>query len=72
MDINALLPIFRSIEQCETNEWNHPHRGHVRWWELINGDITRTTGITLGIAELPVGVQPPIRGHSHDSEEVYV
>ena len=65
-------PIFRCVEDCETQEWNHPHRGHVKWWELINGDITSTTGLTMGIAEVPVGAPSPKRGHTHDAEEVYV
>jgi hypothetical protein len=65
-------PVFRCVEHCETQEWNHPLRGHVKWWELINGDMTPTTGITMGIAEVPVGALPPRRGHTHDAEEVYV
>ncbi len=65
-------PVVRYVEDCETQEWNHPLRGHVKWWELINGDTTSTTGITMGIAEVPVGALPPRRGHTHDAEEVYV
>jgi hypothetical protein len=64
--------VFRCVADCETQEWNHPLRGQVKWWELINGDTTSTTGITMGIAEVPVGAPPPRRGHTHDAEEVYV
>ena len=62
--------VFRTVADCETQEWNHPLRGQVKWWELINGDITPTTGITMGIAEVPVGAPPPQRGHTHNAEEV--
>ena len=71
MNENKPKPIFRCVENCETQEWNHPHRGYVKWWELINGDMMPTTGITIGIAEVPVGVSSPKRGHTHDAEEVY-
>ncbi|CAF2095299.1 unnamed protein product [Rotaria magnacalcarata] len=71
MNEHSLKPVFRCIEDCETQEWDHPLRGQVKWWELINGDITSTTDITMGIAEVPVGSLPPKRGHTHDAEEVY-
>ena len=62
--------LFRTIDDCEVQEWNSSLHGQVKWWELINGDITPTTGITMGIAEVPVGAARPSRGHSHDAEEV--
>ncbi|CAF1507841.1 unnamed protein product [Rotaria magnacalcarata] len=71
MNEHSLKPVFRCIEDCETQEWDHPLRGQVKWWELINGDITSTTGITMGIAEVPVGSLSPKRGHTHNAEEVY-
>ncbi|CAF1000160.1 unnamed protein product [Rotaria sp. Silwood1] len=72
MDEHKPKPVFRCVDDCETQEWNHPKRGYVKWWELINGDITSTTGLTMGIAEVPVGAPPTKRGHTHDAEEVYV
>ncbi|CAF2374999.1 unnamed protein product [Rotaria sp. Silwood2] len=72
MDEHKPKPIFRHVEDCETQEWNHPQRSYVKWWELINGDITSTTGIMMGIADVPVGAPSPKRGHTHDAEEVYV
>lgn len=70
MSENKPKPVFRCVDDCETQEWNHPIRGAVKWWELINGDQTETTGITMGIAEVPVGSLYPKRGHTHDAEEV--
>lgn len=62
--------VFRTVDDCETQGWNDPVQGEVKWWELINGDITPTTGITMGIAEVPVGDSRPQHGHMQDAEEV--
>lgn len=53
------------------NEWNSSSRGAVRWWELIGGDTMPTKELVVGIAEVPVGVQRPSRGHTHEPAEVY-
>lgn len=53
------------------NEWNSRSRGAVRWWELIGGDTMPTKELVVGIAEVPVGVQRPSRGHTHEPAEVY-
>ncbi|CAF0924847.1 unnamed protein product [Rotaria sp. Silwood1] len=63
--------IFRRVEDCETEESNHPLAGYFRWWALINGDITSTTGLTMGIAEAPIEAPRPKRGYTNDAEEVY-
>lgn len=62
--------IFRSTQDSEMQEWNHPTRGQVKWWDLINGDIMPTNSITMGLAEVPVNSLCPKRGHTHDAEEV--
>ena len=62
-------PIFRRVEDCDMEEVSHPLVGYIRWWALINGDITATTGIIMGIAEAPVEAPRPIRGYMSDAEE---
>ena len=63
-------PVFRRVEDCETQEANRPLAGSFRWWALINGEVTSTTGITMGIAEALAGALRPIRGYTHDVEVV--
>lgn len=59
--------IFRRTEDCETESWP----GIVDWWTLFSGDRTNTSGLTVGVAEIPVGTPEPQRGHMHAQAEVY-
>jgi mannose-6-phosphate isomerase-like protein (cupin superfamily) len=64
--------VFRRREDCETESWRDPVSGHVDWWTLFSSDRTQTQGLTVGIADIPVGAPRPARGHLHDQAEVYV
>jgi mannose-6-phosphate isomerase-like protein (cupin superfamily) len=64
--------IFRRIDDCETESWRDSVTGHVDWWTLFSSDRTNTHGLTVGIADIPVGAPRPARGHLHEQAEVYV
>ena len=64
--------VFRRMSDCATESWRDPVSGHVDWWTLFSSDRTNTTGLTVGIADIPVGAPRPARGHLHDQAEVYV
>ena len=64
--------VFRRREDCETESWRDPVSGHVDWWTLFSSDRTQTQGLTVGIADIPVGAPRPARGHLHEQAEVYV
>ena len=63
--------VFRRAADCETESWRSEDRGHVDWWTLFSADRTETTGLTVGVAEIPVGAPRPERGHLHSQAEVY-
>lgn len=63
--------VFRRTDDCETEAWRDPDTGHVDWWTLFSSDRTATSGLTVGIAEIPVGAPEPPRGHQHSHAEVY-
>jgi quercetin dioxygenase-like cupin family protein len=44
-------------------------RGRVWWKTLISGGLTRSSGLTLGVARLPPGAL--LRRHRHEQAEVY-
>ncbi|MGA0784878.1 MAG: cupin domain-containing protein [Ilumatobacteraceae bacterium] len=64
-------PVITRVGNVPVNEWNSSSRGAVRWRELIGGDTMPTKELVVGIAEVPVGVQRPSRGHTHEPAEVY-
>lgn len=63
--------VFRRVSDCETESWRDEVTGHVDWWTLFSADRTPTCGLTVGIAEVPVGAPRPPRGHTHEQQEVY-
>ena len=63
--------VFRRTSDCETESWRDEVTGHVDWWTLFSADRTPTCGLTVGIAEVPVGAPRPPRGHTHEQLEVY-
>ena len=63
--------VFRRASDCETESWRDEVTGHVDWWTLFSADRTPTCGLTVGIAEVPVGAPRPPRGHTHEQQEVY-
>ena len=64
--------VFRKVSDCETESWRDDVTGHVDWWTLFSADRTPTSGLTVGIADVPVGAPRPPRGHTHAQSEVYV
>lgn len=44
----------------------------VDWVTLFSADRTTTSGLVVGIAEIPVGAHRPTRGHHHPQAETYV
>ena len=63
--------VFRRPADCETESWRGDDTGHVDWWTLFSSDRTETSGLTVGLAEIPVGAPRPPRGHLHSQAEVY-
>ena len=63
--------VFRRTSDCETESWRDDVTGHVDWWTLFSADRTDTCGLTVGVAEVPVGAPRPARGHMHEKAEVY-
>lgn len=63
--------VFRRAGDCATESWRDDGTGHVDWWTLFSADRTATTGLTVGLAEIPVGAPRPPRGHLHSQAEVY-
>ena len=63
--------VFRRATDCETESWRSDQTGHVDWWTLFSADRTPTTGMTVGVAEIPVGAPRPERGHQHTQAELY-
>lgn len=63
--------VVRHPNDCETEEWTDSARGIVKWWTLVSGDRTPTSGLTAGLAEIPVGAPRQQRGHWHEHAELY-
>lgn len=63
--------VFRRASDCETESWRSPDTGFVDWWTLFSADRTDTTGMTVGVAEIPPGAPRPERGHLHTQAELY-
>lgn len=55
---------------CPIEQWDD-ERGNVQWRTLISGDRTATSGLTCGIATLPVGDALPFKLHRHSPVELY-
>lgn len=63
-----MAPLIKRIENCETESWASPP---VEWWTLFSADRTPTSELTVGIAHIPAGSLPPLRGHRHAPAELY-
>lgn len=66
-------PVVSQEADLEWETWDEdeiPERGLVFWKTLISKGVTRSEGLTLGVARLPPdGV---LREHRHSQEEVYL
>lgn len=63
--------VFRRASDCPTESWRSETTGFVDWWTVFSADRTDTTGMTVGVAEIPVGAPRPERGHQHTQAELY-
>ena len=64
-------PLVVHEHDVELERWDDPGRGPVVWRTLFSGDRTPTSGLTIGIAELPAGLSDPGPAHRHAPPEVY-
>ena len=68
-------PLYVDTTTLPTENRSVDGRTVVDWWTIFGGDAAPsapTTGIVMGIAEIPVDAHRPSRGHSHPHPEVYV
>lgn len=65
------VPLVINERDCDLEEWSDEVRGKVQWRTLLSGDRTSTSGLTCGVAELPVGSPESVTLHQHDPVEVY-
>ena len=65
-------PVIVHEQSVPLERWDDPARGPVTWRTLFSGDRTPTSGLTVGIAELPAGGPDPGPPHRHAPPEVYV
>jgi len=66
-------PIVSREADREWETWGEedvPKKGLVYWKTLISRGVTRSQGLTLGVASLPPG--GALREHRHTQEEVYL
>ena len=66
-------PIVSREADREWETWGEediPKKGLVFWKTLISRGVTRSQGLTLGVASLPPG--GALREHRHTQEEVYL
>jgi mannose-6-phosphate isomerase-like protein (cupin superfamily) len=63
--------VVRSVSDVEVERWDDPARGPVTWQTLLSGDRTPTSGLTVGIAELPAGSGHDDPPHRHEPPELY-
>ena len=66
-------PIVSREADREWETWGEediPRKGLVFWKTLISRGVTRSQGLTLGVASLPPG--GALREHRHTQEEVYL
>ncbi len=68
-----LGPIVSREEDREWETWDEedvPQKGLVYWKTLISKGVTRSEGLTLGVANLPPN--GALHEHRHKQEEVYL
>ncbi|MCO5065162.1 MAG: cupin domain-containing protein [Rhizobiaceae bacterium] len=63
-------PVVTNESEREREGWDDPARGRVSWYTLVSGDITPTSALSCGIAELEArtGILKP---HRHAPAELY-
>lgn len=64
-------PTIVHQDDCESEEWDDPIRGRVRFRTMLSGDRTPSEAITMGVAELGPGESRSLRLHRHEAPEAY-
>ena len=64
-------PVITHESQLETEAWDDPVRGKVKWWTLLSGDRTASERLTCGVAEIAPGRPDALSPHRHAEPEVY-
>lgn len=64
-------PVVTHEDDCETEAWDDPVRGKVKWWTLLSGDRTPSERLTCGVAEIEPGRPDTLSPHRHAEPEVY-
>jgi mannose-6-phosphate isomerase-like protein (cupin superfamily) len=62
-------PLVRRPDDLQTEEWDDPTRGRVRFATQFSGDLTPTDSMTSGVAEVSVG--DTFASHRHAPAEIY-
>ena len=57
--------------QTPLEAWDDPIKGVVTWRTLLSGDRTPSRGLTMGVADVPEGVDGKPRVHRHAEDEAY-
>ncbi len=70
--MNNLKPIIINQSELEWEGWDDPvidAKSPIRWKLLITGERTPSSGLVMGIAEVPPGTSLLL--HHHEPEETY-
>lgn len=62
--------VVTRVEERERESWTDPVRGKVAWYTLFSGDITPTSSMSAGVAELVPG-ESSLNLHRHEPAELY-
>jgi quercetin dioxygenase-like cupin family protein len=68
----SLEPVVVEQRAREWEAWpadQVAERGQAEWKTLISADLTRSEGLTMGVARLPPGGS--LRAHRHEQHEAY-
>lgn len=64
-------PTVIDTATLRVDRWEDPTRGNITWQTIFSSELTPTSGLTLGIAELPADGTVSNQPHRHQPAEVY-
>ena len=70
-NIAEVSAVVTHESRCETEAWDDPVRGKVKWWTLLSGERTPSNSLTCGVAEIEHGRPDVLHPHQHAQAEVY-
>ena len=65
------LPTVIDTATLRVDRWDDPSRGNITWQTVFSSELTPTSGMTLGIAELPADGTVSNQRHRHAAAEFY-